>query len=272
MTDRHNDTSARDETLSGQKCRVNEILFRKPACTYSEGTPGYVNIGEAERIAVIQSGCEHARMALLYCHGNGEDIYECVRSAVMCDFIPPDVAFAAVAYPGYGLSEGVQSEAGCYRNAHRLYEWMRTDMGFAPKDIIVVGYSLGTGVAIELANACPVRAVMLLAPFVSGRRLIEYWDPALGGVLSPELEAFPSIHRVGNVTCPVAVIHGEKDNVVPFMQGEELYEAVQVKAGFFAVPSAGHGNLFAALGPSRYKEIVQSLFLKPTACNNGVDA
>lgn len=264
MTDKNNNKTAINEKSSGQNYRVNEILFRKPACTYSEDTAGYVNIGGTERVAVIQSGCEHARRAMLYCHGNGEDIYDCVKSAVMYGFLPSDVSFAAVAYPGYGLSEGVQSEAGCYQNAHRLYEWMRTDMGFAPEDIIVVGYSLGTGVAIELASTCPVKAVMLLAPFVSGRRLLSYWDPALGDALSPEFGVFPSIDRVGKVTCPIAVIHGEKDDVVPFIQGEELYAAVPVKAGFFAVPSAGHGNLFATLGSSRYKEIVQMLFMKPT--------
>lgn len=238
---------------------VNEILFHQPDCAYSEKTPGYVNIGTKERIAVIQSGSAYSRKAMLYCHGNAEDIHDSTVALQKLGFIPPDVFFAAVAYPGYGLSDGEQSEEGCYRNAHRLYEWLSCKMGFAPENILVVGYSLGTGVALELAGTCPVGAVLLQAPFLSGRRLIGFWHPGLEKALPPEVEPFPSLRRIGEVRCPVAVIHGTADEVVPFEQGEKLYAVAPVKAGFTAVASAGHCNILATLGAFRYKEIVASL-------------
>ena len=238
---------------------VNEILFHKPNCSYSEKTPGYVNIGTEERIAVIQSGSAYSRKAMLYCHGNAEDIHDSTVALQKLGLIPADMFFAAVAYPGYGLSDGEQSEEGCYRNAHRLYEWLSVEMGFAPENILVVGYSLGTGVALELASTSLVRAVLLQAPFLSGRRLIGFWHPRLEKALPPEVEPFPSPRRIGEARCPVAVIHGTADEVVPFEQGEELYAAAPVKAGFTAVASARHCNLLATLGTFRYKEIVAGL-------------
>lgn len=215
-----------------------------------------MNIGGPERIAAMMGGSPYARKAMLYCHGNGEDIAE--STAAMRDFIPPGVFFATVAYPGYGLSDGAPSEEGCYSNAHRLYEWLRGDRGFSAEDILIVGFSLGTGVALELAENSPSKAVLLQAPFLSGRRLIEYWMQD-GMHFPTEAKPFPSEERIARLTCPVAAIHGTDDNVVPFSQGEALYAAAPQKAGFTAVPSAGHNDLLAVLGPFRYKAIVEFL-------------
>ena len=180
----------------------------------------------------------------------------------MAHFIPSGVFFAAVAYPGYGLSDGEQSEAGCYKNAHRLYDWLRTERGFAPEDIIVIGNSLGTGVALELASTCQVKAVLLQAPYLSGRSLIEYGHPELAQKLLKDVNPFPSNEYVEKVSCPVAVIHGRDDDVVPFVQGHALYGMVRVKAGFVAVQDAGHRNVLATLGAPRYKEIIDGLFAR----------
>ena len=236
---------------------VNEILFQPSDSSYSEKTPGYVDIGGTERIAVIQGGSASAQKAMMYFHGNGEDIGE--STAAMRHFIPPDVFFVAVDYPGYGLSDGFPTEEGCYRNAHRLYQWLREDRGFAPEDILIVGFSLGTGVALELAEHCPARAVLLQAPFITGRRLIGYWVPEWERALPQNANPFPSVERIGRLTSPIAAIHGTEDDIVPFAQGEELYAAAPNKAGFTAVPAAGHNNLLAVLGPLRYRAIVESL-------------
>ena len=244
----------------GKPCELNDILFHQPRCSYSEKTPGFVDIGVGERVAVMQAGVADGRKAILYCHGNGEDIHESTRA--MADFIPPGVFFAAVAYSGYGRSDGKQNEVGCYKNAHRLYDWLRTERGFAPEDIIVVGYSLGTGVALELASTCQVKAVLLQAPYLSGRSLIEYWYSELAQKLLKDVNPFPSNEYLEKVTCPVAAIHGTGDDVVPFVQGQALYDMARVKAGFVAVQDAGHGNLLATLGAPRYKEIVEGLFAR----------
>ena len=116
----------------------------------------------------------------------------------------------------------------------------------------------GTGVALELAENSPSKAVLLQAPFLSGRRLIEFWMQD-GMHFPTEAKPFPSEERIARLTCPVAAIHGTDDNVVPFSQGEALYAAAPQKAGFTAVPAAGHNDLLAVLGPFRYKAIVEFL-------------
>jgi pimeloyl-ACP methyl ester carboxylesterase len=65
---------------------------------------------------------------------------------------------------------------------------------------------------------------------------------------------------IKNVKCPVAVIHGNKDETCMCERGRSLYELAPNKAGFTLVPGAGHCDLLAKLGPVRFCKIVSELF------------
>ena len=172
--------------------------------------------------------------------------------------MPPACNLALVAYRGYGLSFGGASESGCYESAHALYDWIHGELGYKPEDILIVGYSLGSSVALELAQTCAAKAVLLLAPFYSGWQVMMDWYA--GDALDMrEKSPFPSDEMIGNVKCPIAIIHGEKDETCLCVRARELYEFVPNKAGFTLVPNAGHCDLLAKLGSVRFREIVSRL-------------
>ena len=158
--------------IAGTAC-VNSLMFHPEACKggYGESTEGYVDIGtNGVKIAAIVLGPERGKKAILRCHGNAEDA---ANSLFALRYLARrGFTVACVDYPGYGLSDGTPDEEGCYRNIHRLYDWLIEKRGFKPEDIVVDGFSIGTGPATELAATKPVGGLVLEAPFLSAPRVV----------------------------------------------------------------------------------------------------
>lgn len=239
-----------------EESRRRGFFFRETRCMYTEKTPGYVRLPGGLGLAVLTDGMFRGGKVILYLHGNDEDIFESRER--LKPFMPPSCNLALVAYTGYGLSFGSPWECGCYDSAHRLYDWVHGELGYKPEDILIVGYSLGSSVALELAQTCASKAVLLLAPFYSGAQTLMDWYP---GESIPQQDhgPFPSNEMIKNVKCPVAVIHGDKDETCVCEGGCSLYELAPNKAGFTLVPGAGHCDLLARLGRDRFREIVSGL-------------
>jgi len=237
--------------------RRRGVFFWKPRCKYTVKTPGYVRLGDGLPIAALTDGTFLGGKVVLYLHGNDEDIYEARER--LKPFMPPSCNLALVAYTGYGLSFGEPWEPGCYQSAHCLYDWVHGELGYKPEDILIIGYSLGTSVALELAQTCAAKAVLLLAPFYSGRQVLMDWYPNEPFSFDKGNKPFPSDEMITNVKCPIAVIHGDKDETCLCVRGRELYENAPNKAGFTLVPGAGHCDLFAKIGSVRFREIVSVL-------------
>ena len=233
------------------------FFFRKPRCMYTEKTPGFVRLEGGMGLAVLTDGTFRGGKVILYLHGNDEDIFEAREG--LKPFMPPSCNLALVAYVGYGLSFGDSWEHGCYDSAHRLYDWVHGELGYKSEDILIVGYSLGTSVALELAQTCASKAVLLLAPFYSGLQALMDWHPGESIAQQQDHGPFPSNEMIKNVKCPVAVIHGDKDETCMCERGRSLYELAPNMAGFTLVPGAGHCDLLARLGRDRFREIVSGL-------------
>ena len=215
---------------------------------YDATAPGYVDIGtNGVRIAAVVLGPERGRKAILRCPGNAEDMMGTLWA--LGGLAGQGFTVASVDYPGYGLSDGSPDEKGCYRNVHRLYDWLVETRGFRPEDIIVDGFSIGTGPATELAASKPVGGLVLEAPFLSAPR-------AVTRVRILPVDPFPNLKRIGDVKCPVLIIHGTKDNVIPFSQGKALFELANEPKRFVEVEGADHNHLPGHLGERRYQKLI----------------
>ena len=102
--------------------------------------------------------------------------------------------------------------------------------------------------------------VLLLAPLYSGLQTLMDWYPEEAIPPHPDHGPFPSNEMIKNVKCPIAVIHGDKDETCLCERGRSLYELAPNKAGFTLVPGDGHCDLLARLGPVRFREVVSGLF------------
>ena len=233
---------------------VDSLMFHPVKGGYDATLRGYVDIGtNGVPVAAVVRGPQKGRKAIIYCHGNAEDI---TSSEGLLDMFARDgYTVAAVDYPGYGLSAGSADEQGCYRNVHRLYDWLRTERGFAPHDIAVIGFSIGTGPAVELAASEGVGALVLEAPYLSAPRIMTR-------VRILAIDPFPNLKRIGNVKCPLLVLHGTDDSIVPFSQGKALFELANEPKRFVPINGADHNDFIGVMGIGVYHRLIIS-FIDP---------
>jgi fermentation-respiration switch protein FrsA (DUF1100 family) len=149
--------------------------------------------------------------------------------------------FLAVYYRGYSGSTGQPSEAGLHRDARAGYDFLIA-RGFEPSDIVIHGLSLGTGVAVRLASERPARALILEAPFTAAVDMAQRRFPLLpvGFIMRDQ---FRSRDWIGDVHMPVLIGHGDADSVIPFEQGQRLFELANEPKRFVRMEGSDHVTL-----------------------------
>jgi fermentation-respiration switch protein FrsA (DUF1100 family) len=148
----------------------------------------------------------------------------------------------ALSYRGYGGSSGRPTEAGLVNDALAAYAFACAR--YQPARIVLWGESLGSGVAVALAAEYPVGHVILEAPFTSAADVGagHYWFVPVRLLMKDQ---FRSDLRIGKVTAPVLVLHGDRDYVVPIALGERLYALIDAPKRFVRFPGVGHDGLGA---------------------------
>lgn len=241
-------------------CFINTLMFQPQRATYDAMTPGYVDIGtNGVRLAAIVLGPRRGKKAVLRCHGNAEDAANTLWA--LGELAKQGYTVASVDYPGYGLSEGSPDEKGCYRAVHRLYDWLVETRGFSPEDIIVDGFSIGTGAAVELAATRSVGKLVLEASYLSAPRIVTK-------VRLLPVDPFPSLKRIQDVRCPIVFLHGTDDRIVPFSHGRRLHDLAPQPKRFIEVEGADHNDLVAVYGLDAYLDLFLRDFVR--AKNLGV--
>lgn len=160
------------------------------------------------------------------------------------------------------LSTGEPSEENCYADITAAYDYLTEVRGIAPENIILYGRSLGSGpscyLAMKTAQEGPSKSVgglILHAPFLSIYRVVIDTKCTLLG------DKFPNIDYAPHVRCPVFLIHGTKDSIVPFSHSEQLYEQFPkeyIQRPFF-VKGMGHNQIHQVLRPVLVKRLTQFL-------------
>jgi len=172
-----------------------------------------------------------------YLHGNGASLrYRVDRyRALTAD----GSGLLALSYRGYGGSTGHPTEDGLIADAQTAYAFAVARYG--AKRIDLWGESLGTGVAVALAAEKPIGRMVLQSPFTSAADLgaARYWYVPVRWLMQDQ---FRSDLRIGKVTVPVLVLHGEQDTIVPIALGERLYEMIRSPKRFVRFPGVGHEN------------------------------
>jgi hypothetical protein len=194
-----------------------------------------------------------ARLATVFFHGNGGNLthrVEHMRAIVAAgsSLLIPD-------YRGYGKSEGHPSEAGLYMDADAAYQWL-IEQGHSAERIVIQGESLGSAVAIDLAARKPCAGVVLEAPFNSASQVAAGILPFLGPLI---MRAFDSKRKIGKIRAPMFFMHGDRDEVIPFELGQDLYAAAPDPKSFWTIAGAGHNDLLEVAG-EQYREHLTAFY------------
>ncbi|MGH6949509.1 MAG: alpha/beta hydrolase [Vitreimonas sp.] len=148
--------------------------------------------------------------------------------------------FLAVCYRGYSGSTGRPSEAGLHLDARAGYGWLIAN-NYTPRDIVIHGFSLGSGPAVRLATEHAARALILEAPFtgVDDVAAAHYTDAARFLIR----DTYRTRDWIGDVHMPVLIVHGDADTVIPFTQGERLFALANQPKQFVRMQGSDHATL-----------------------------
>lgn len=187
---------------------------------------------------------------LLWFHGNAENIGYGMGRLKFYSRLGFNVL--AVDYRGYGKSEGSPDEAGVYRDADTAYDFLVQGRHLQPQDIIVLGHSLGGAVAVDLASRRGCGGLIVESSFTSAREMARrmFRIPLIEYI--PKTR-FDSLAKITQVRAPVLVVHGTRDQVIPFSMGRRLFEAAPEPKFFFPVDGAAHDDIVEVAG-ERYLE------------------
>lgn len=139
--------------------------------------------------------------------------------------------------------------------------FVRAQLQVESKNLVIFGRSLGTAVAAEMASRHDSRAVILESPFVSIKEMAKVVLPAvpIGRLLSAK---FDVIEKVGKITAPMLVLHGDQDEIIPFEHGQNVFAAAHEPKQFYPIKGAGHNDTFI-VGGNAYYERLRSFIENP---------
>ena len=241
---------------------VKKFAFLPPPVSYTETYPtDWIPKGETAKEgripAVFVQQCRRALpITILYSHGNAEDIGQLgdwlnhVATSLSINVLFYD-------YSGYGLNQpsdgDVHSNASspcesfCYRDIEKCWKFLVDVKHIPPHCVILMGRSIGSGPTTFLAEKLshkriPFGGLVLQSPVASCVRVV---STALSYV--PFTDMFSNIHRIGSVAQPTLIFHGERDQVVPYAHGVDLWSKTQKSSQwrFVSLPNAGHNDIEA---------------------------
>ncbi len=197
-----------------------------------------IETADGEKLVAWHVAAAEGKPVVLYFHGNGGALVH--RVDRFRGLIANGNGLVALSYRGYGGSSGSPSEEGLLADAAAGYAFAAAR--YPAQRIALFGESLGTGVAIWLAAEKPVARLLLQAPYTSIVDVAVAAYPFLPVRLLLK-DRYRSDERVGGVTAPVLVLHGERDRIVPIQYGERLYALISAPKKFVRFPEGGHVDL-----------------------------
>ncbi|MCA1829478.1 MAG: alpha/beta hydrolase [Myxococcales bacterium] len=215
----------------------------------------------AERLVSLLSGQYFVYLpgdpVVVHFHGNGEDLAD---GGGMIDLYRSfGAGVLAVEYPGYGSSPGVASERSLYAGAEAALRWLRDEQHV--ENVVLSGQSLGSGVAVEMASRGYGSRMILISPFTSMASLGQRLFPWLPGALLVR-DRFDTLAKAPRVRGPVLIVHGTRDELVPFSMGEQLVHAFPHSA-LRPIPGGQHNDLLWLHAPEMRAAIAPFLGSRP---------
>lgn len=219
-----------------QQPRITFFPIRPLAATPADWGMAYEEVALETDDGVALHGWylpkDGAREVVLFLHGNAGNISHRGDSIGLFQSLGLNVFIFD--YRGYGLSGGVPSEQGLFRDAGAAWRYLVDVRGFDESDIIIFGRSLGGAVAANLASRVQAGGVILESTFSSARDFAREAFPLLSRLVVLRFE-FDSAARLESVTSPLLVLHSPEDEIMPFVLGRRLYEAANEPKDFVAI-------------------------------------
>lgn len=203
------------------------------------------------------------RPVVLWCHGNAGNITHRLENLTLLYQL--GLSIFIFDYRGYGRSQSVRpSEAGLYQDAVGAYEYLTRTRRIPPDRLIIFGRSLGAAVAAELAAHRPAAGLILESPFPSIEAVAKhhYGGMPVHWLLGAE---FDLIDRLPQLSLPILVIHGDRDDIIPIEFGRQVFEAAKPPKWWYAIAGADHNNTYQVGGRAYFRQFADFIRSAVTA-------
>jgi fermentation-respiration switch protein FrsA (DUF1100 family) len=191
---------------------------------------------------------------ILFCHGNAGNISHRIHN--IRELLKKGFQVFIFDYRGFGKSNGRPSREGVYLDGLAAYDFLVKKRHITPDRIILFGRSLGAAVATEIAIKRKANRLILESAFTSTKAMARTMP--LFALLSPFLPAhYNNLEKIEHITIPKLIIHGNRDEIIPFTMGEELFEAGPEPKAFYAIEGAGHNDTWVIGGKEYFETLKQ---------------
>jgi hypothetical protein len=179
-------------------------------------------------------------LTFLFLHGNAGHIGD--RARKVKSFLDHGYGVLLLSYRGYGPNLGSPTERNLYLDGKSALNFLANQQIPVSK-LVFYGESLGSGVAVELAQNMFISALILEAPFTSITDTAQHHFKFFPVKLLL-LDKYDSMSKIHNIKSRLLILHGKKDLTVPFKLGRKLFEYAPGKKDFYTFSEAGHNNLY----------------------------
>lgn len=221
----------------------------------------YDNLKAEERTVETEPGAQinylhflvdHPKGVVIYLKGNTKSIKGWGKFAI--DFTRLGYEVIMMDYRGFGKSTGKRTVEAMKRDSQFIYDIAKKE--YSEDKIIVYGRSLGSGFAARLAAKNNPRMLILTSPLYSLLRTIHRYLPFMPA--KPFLRYnIPTFHYLKNVRCPIKIIHGSDDNLVPIKTAIDLSEINPKLTRLYVILGAGHINIHQF---EEYHRVMEEIF------------
>lgn len=197
-----------------------------------------INTSDNIRLNGLLFKAAHPKGLIFYLHGNAGSLKSWGKAAEIGPQLQYDVFM--LDYRGYGKSEGsIGSEAQLYEDVQMAYEKLKSR--YHEKDIIVLGYSIGTGPAAKLASANKPKMLILQAPYYSMADLMQQHFPIIPTfILKYKLETNRYLRKC---SMPVVIFHGDRDEVIDYASALKLKKLFKPNDTLITLKGQGHNGM-----------------------------
>lgn len=253
--------------LAGRKLATSMLFHPIKECP---NTPQKINLAyEDEYIITSDNKKIHgwfiphseAIATVLFLHGNAGNVGNRIDEISLFHHIKMNIFI--IDYRGYGKSQGKPDEKGLYHDAEAAYDHLVNIKNIPAETIICFGRSLGGAVAIRLALNRKLGALIVGSTFTSLHNLIKkLFSPILATIFcffSPF--KMNSIDLIKYITCPLLIVHGTKDELIPYSMAKDLYEQASNPKLLYPVENGTHQNTFI-VGGKKYWYVIAEFIKK----------
>lgn len=195
--------------------------------------------GEVLQSFLFKHPDETKRALIIYFHGNAGNLYH--RFEYVQRLYEMDHDVLLVSYRGYGKSTGKPNEKGIYLDGEAAVNYAINELGYKEKEIVIFGRSLGTTVAINISQNREFKKVILVTPLTSAKEMATAMG--LGFVKFIAGNSFNSIDKINHINASILIIHGDKDELIPYAMGKKLMDTFGGSKQFITIENGGHNDL-----------------------------